>query len=124
MVSLLTTTVQEFRKVLRTDEKPQGGINTLIKDLKNGLKVQIRTAQKDFLEICLKKDLYPKDVISIAKNISKGNDRRFKVESRRILRDRIMAKNREVREMRQMWRKSSTECRESLKLSHRAEQHL
>ena len=73
MVSMLPTTVQEFRRVFKIDEKPLGGINTLVKDLKNGLRVQVRIAQKDFLEMCLKKGLYPKDVTYIAKRIAKSD---------------------------------------------------
>ena len=92
MVSLLPTSVQEFRKVLTIEQKPLGGINTLVKDLKNGLRVQVRIAQKDFLEMCLKKGLYPKDVTYIAKRISKSDERRFKIESKRILKDRIVIK--------------------------------
>ena len=109
MVSLLPTTVQEFRRVLTIEEKPLGGMNMLVKDLKNGLKVQIKIAQKDFLEVCLKKGMYPKDITSIARRISQSDERRFKKESKRILRDRIVKKNREIREMKELWRKSSAE---------------
>ena len=59
MVSISPTTIQEFKRVLTIEEKPHGGLNTLVKDMKNGLKVQVMIAQKDFLEVCLKKGMFP-----------------------------------------------------------------
>ena len=63
----------------------------LLKDLKNGLKVQTLIAQKDFLE-------------------------KFKKEVRGILRDRISTK-RETLELEETWDRSTRQCRETLNLS-------
>ena len=60
MVSVLPTVVNEIKKVLSIEEKPLGAHNTYVKDIKNGLKVQIKVAQKDFLEVCLRKGQYEK----------------------------------------------------------------
>ena len=73
MVSVLSTIVTEIKKVLHQEGKPIGAHNMLVKDIKNGMKVQIRVAQKDFLEICLRKDLFTKDILSITKSLT-GND--------------------------------------------------
>ena len=93
MVSVLSTVVNELKNILRAEEKPNGMHNMLVKDIKNGMKIQVKVAQKDFLEICLKKDLYSKDIMSLAKNPSNGEERRFKQKARRILKDRIRTKN-------------------------------
>ena len=97
------------------EEKPLGAHNTYVKDIKNGLKVQTKVAQKGFLEICLKKGLFTKDIIAIAKNIARGNDKKFKKEAKRILNDRINDKNREIRAARKEWDRTSRDCR----LNHR-----
>ena len=62
----------------------------LLKDLKNGLKVQTLIAQKDFLE-------------------------KFKKEVRGILRDRISTK-RETLELEETWDRSTGQCGETLNL--------
>ena len=72
MVSVLPTVVTTFKRVLEQERKPNGMINMRVKDLKNGLKLQNRIAQKDFLEVSLKKNLFPKEVTLIAKKLSKG----------------------------------------------------
>ena len=66
MVSVLPTVVNSFKMILRSEEKPLGAHNMLVKDLKNGLKTQIKIAQKDFLDVTLKKGLYSKDITYIA----------------------------------------------------------
>ena len=68
MVSVLSTVVQSFRTILQHEGKPLGAHNTLVNDLKNGMRVQTKTAQKDFLEVCLRKKLYPKDINATAKH--------------------------------------------------------
>ena len=78
MVSVSTTTVMSIKEVLWREGQPLGAINTLIRDLKNGLKVQKTIAQKDFLEVCVKKQVYPKDVISIAKSLARGDNKTLK----------------------------------------------
>ena len=86
----------------------------LVKDLKNGLKLQNRIAQKDFLEVSLKKNLFPKEVTSIAKKLSKGCDKKLKTEARKILKNRISEKNKDIKRMRSEWDKTSRECRQVL----------
>ena len=49
MVSVLSTVVNEIKTVLETEGKLHGEHNMLVKDFKNGMKVQIKVAQKDFL---------------------------------------------------------------------------
>ena len=117
MVSLLTTTVTNICTILQMEEKPSGAKNMVINDIKNGVKVQKMTAQKDFLETCLKRRLFPKDIMSTAKSLARGDEKKYSVESRRILKDRIREKARDIRIAKQTWDKSTKERKMSLKLS-------
>ena len=117
MVSVSPTTVKSMKEVLWREKQPLGAVNTLIRDLKNGLKVQKIVAQKDFLEVCVRKQVYPKDVISIAKSLARGDDRKLKSESRRIMRDRITEKARDIRISRDSWNSSTSFCRRNIRLS-------
>ena len=74
MVSVQSTTVQQFKNVLHMEEKPPGAVNVLIRDMKSGLKVQKKAAQKDFLEVCMRKKVFPKDIIMIAKHQADFNE--------------------------------------------------
>ena len=82
MASVLLTFVNELKKVLNQEKKPLGAHNALVRDIKNELKVQVRIAQKFFLEICLKKDLFTKDILTVAKNLAKDDVKKFKKEAR------------------------------------------
>ena len=73
MVSVTTTTVRAILMVLTNEEQPLGGKNMLIRDLKNGLKVQKLAAQKDFILICARKSMFPLDISSLAKTLSNVN---------------------------------------------------
>ena len=117
MVSLLTTTVRNISLILQTEEKPLGAKNVIVKDIKNGIKVQKLTAQKDFLEICLKKKVFPKDIMSTAKSLARNDDKKYKIETKRITKDRIREKARDIRIAKDNWNKSTRERKTSLKLS-------
>ena len=65
-MSVQSTMINLCRNVLAVEQKPQGAVNVIIRDIKAGLKVQKKVAQKDFLEACLRKKLFPKDVEAAA----------------------------------------------------------
>ena len=85
------------------EEKPLGAANVLIRDIKSGLRVQKKATQKDFLEVCLRKKVFPKDVIAIAKHLARGDSKKYFSEAKRILRDRITEKSKEIREAKVDW---------------------
>ena len=60
----------------------------------------------------------------IAKKLSKGCDKKLKTEVRKILKNRISEKNKEIKKMRSEWDKTSRECRQILQLSQRSECEL
>ena len=85
IASVLSTVVNEIKKVLETKKKSKGAQNMLVKDFKIGMKVQIKVTQKDFLEVFLTKDFYIKDILAIAKNLSNRDEKKFKQEAETIL---------------------------------------
>ena len=120
MVSVSATTVRAIIEVLTNEEQPHGVKNMLLRDLKNGLKVQKLTGQKDFLETCARRTVFPKDIISLAKSLckdSKDDSAKFNKEARRILRDRIITKKRDIRASKETWDRSTRQYRENLNLS-------
>ena len=117
MVSVSATTVRAINEVLMNDEQPLSGKNMLLRDLKNGLKVQKLNAQKDFLETCARKAVFPKDIISLAKSLSKDDSAKFNKEVRWILRDRISTKKRDIRNSKETWDRSTRQYRETVNLS-------
>jgi len=60
-------------------------------------------AQKDFLEACLRKKLFPKDVEAAAKLLVRGDIRKVAKEGRKILGNRITNQGKEIREARHEW---------------------
>ena len=117
MVSVTTTTIKAFIEVLMNEEQPLGGKNMLIRDLKNGLKVQKLTAQKDFLSVCARKSVFPSDISSLARTLSNGDNSKFKKEAKRILRNRTSDKLRDIRQGKETWNRSTEQCRDTLTLS-------
>ena len=99
-------------------------MKVLIRDMKSGLKVQKKAAQKDFLEVCMRKKVFPKDIIMIAKHLAKGDSRKYLLEAKRILRDRIGEKSKEIRLTKVEWNRTSRDCNDILRLSHEGERTL
>ena len=98
MVSVSSTTVKSMKEVLWRERQPLGAINTLIRDLKNGLKVQKAIAQKDFLQVCIRKAVFPKDILALSKSLIRSNiKKKYEKEARKILKDRIGEKVRDIR---------------------------
>ena len=102
-MSVQSTTINLCRNVLAVEQKPKGAVNVIIRDIKAGLKVQKKVAQKDFLEACLRMKLFPKDVEAATKLLVRGDIRKVAKEGRKILRNRITDKVREIREARHDW---------------------
>ena len=74
------------------------------------------------MEICLKKKLYPKDIISTAKSLARGDSKKYRAETRRITKDQIREKARDIRVAKENWNKSTRERKTSLKLSMNGEE--
>ena len=81
-MSVNSTMVNLFINVLTVEQKPQEAVNVIIRNMKAGLKVQKKVAQKDFLKACLTKRLYPKDIETAAKLLAKGDVRKVAKEGR------------------------------------------
>ena len=89
MVSLSSTTVREIRQVMEMEMKPKWKLDILLREVKLGVKQQNKVGQKDLLEQCARRKVYPVEILSLAKKIRSGKDDRNKVEEIRIIRVRI-----------------------------------
>ena len=96
MVTLSTNTVKNLRQVLQTEMKPTWNLEILLKELKNGIRYQNKVGQKDFLEQCSRRRVYPQDITALAKRII-GREDRLEQEKKRIIRMRISEKKEEIR---------------------------
>ena len=91
------------------DKTPRGGLKDLIKDIKEGFRVQKLINQRNFLEKLKKRGEATRDCISLAKRIvSKFNSKRCKKEEVRLMNLRIAEKSQESRIQRQVWYKYSS----------------
>ena len=76
MVSLSSTTVRELRQVMEMELKPKWNLEILLREVKLGVKYQNKVGQKDLLEQCARRKVYPVDILSVAKKIRSGKDDR------------------------------------------------
>ena len=80
------------------DKTPHWGLKDLIKDIKEGFRVQKLINQRNFLEKLKKRGEATRDCISLAKRIvSKFNSKRCKKEEVRLMNLRIAEKSQESR---------------------------
>ena len=96
--------------------KPTWNLEILLKELKNGIRYQNKVGQKDFLEQCSRRRVYPQDITSLAKRII-GREDRIEHEKKRLIRLRINEKKEEIRIANEQWTEESKRVREILKLS-------
>ena len=100
-MTLSTNTVTAIRQVLNEEMKPKWmEVNTL-NTVKKGVRHLKKVIQKDFLETCMRKNIYPSEITSIAKKIvgehqGKKKDQMIFNERQRIMKIRIKLKKEEI----------------------------
>ena len=86
MTSVSSTTVMAIVEVLRREEQPIGKKNMLIKDIKCGLSVKKLVAQTDILQVCVRKAVFPKDILALSKSLTRSNiKKKYEKEARRFI---------------------------------------
>jgi hypothetical protein len=117
------TTVCSIRNLINSEQKPHGMTATLLRDVKMGIKFNILTRQRIFLEDCLRMNVCPNEIVSTARSIERVNrvnndlGRRCVKQEKRILRIRQSNASREARMQKTVWEASSREASNVVNLS-------
>ena len=69
MVSVSSITVKELRQVMEAELKPKWNLDILLKEIKLGIRYQGKVGQKDLLEQCVRRRVYPAEILALAKKI-------------------------------------------------------
>ena len=117
MTSISSITVREIRYILQRELKPKWHENILLKEIKMGIKHQRMVAQKDLLEQCSRRQVFPAEIIALARQIRGIGEDRNRKEERRILGVRILEKKEEIRVAKLEWTQETKRVREIMKLS-------
>ena len=92
MTSISAITVREIRYILQRELKPKWQEDILLKEIKMGMKHQKMVAQKDLLEQCSRRQVFPAEIIALARQIRGICEDRNRKEERRIIGIRIQEK--------------------------------
>ena len=108
-------TVNLLDRIIQIDNLPRGRRNSLIQDLKTGLKHQVLVSQSNFLKNLQNRGLCTPEIRKLARRvIGTNNVRRNKAEQKRQLSMRVNKVSREVQQAKWNLRKSELAVRGSL----------
>lgn len=119
------STVGNIRELLFTEQKPLGLLHILLKDIRSGIKFNILTKQKSFLESCLRKGLCPTEIVSIAGRMRERNmmmrnmnlQMRNRIQEKKILKMRVQSATTEARRQKKEWERVSTDVYRMTKMT-------
>jgi hypothetical protein len=117
-MSISQTAVTSLRNVINIEQKPRSMTKILLLDIKMGIKYNILTKQKIFLDDCNRANICPADIISIAKSVEgHGNNARNRFHEKKIIRLRSVNAARQARDQKSRWETTSRETYRIVRLS-------
>ena len=97
VMTISKNTVISIKQLLTVEQKPKWIEENILNEIKLGIKHLKLVVQKDLLETCLRKRLYPDEIKSIAKRIigqyaEYNTEMKIKKEEQKLMRFRIRLK--------------------------------
>ena len=112
-----------------TEQKPKWIEENILNEVKLGIKHLKLVVQKDLLETCLRKRLYPDEIKSIAKRIigqygGNNTEKMIKKEEQRLMKFRIRLKQEQIMTAKNNWTKMTRMTKKSAQLSSDRDQRM